>query len=122
MISKTHIKFRVQKKTNPTLLAIVAAALKNQKWFPLAKRLSASTRQQASVNLSLIDHETKAGDTIVIPGKVLGSGTLTKKVRICALSFSASAKEKMKATKSEAVLLLEEIQKNPKAEGVNILG
>ena len=122
MISKTHIKFRAHKKTNPALSAVVSAALKNQKWLPLAKRLSASTRQQASINLSLVDHETKAGDTLVIPGKVLGSGTLTKKVRICALSFSASAKEKMKATKSEAVLLLEEIQKNPKAEGVKILG
>lgn len=121
MISKTSIKARAKRKTNPFLVATITLARKHEAWHALAQRLSGATRQHASVNLSQIDAATKTGDTVVVPGKVLGVGNLTKKVRICALSFSASVKEKIKATKSEAVSIIEEIKSNPKATGVKLI-
>jgi len=120
-MSKTKIKFRAKKKTNNILVETISAARKNPNWRVLAKVLSGSTRKYSSTNLSAIDKATKAGDTIVVLGKVLSQGELTKKVKICSLSISEKAQEKLKETKSEIVSILEEIIKNPKAEGIKIL-
>jgi len=121
MISKTKIKSRILKKTNPEIIETIKLALKNPEWLKIARILSASTRKYSSINLFEIDKQTTPGDIIIIPGKVLSKGEVTKKVRICALSMSMEAKEKLKTTKSEFVPLINEIKSNPKAEGVKIL-
>jgi large subunit ribosomal protein L18e len=121
MISKTKIKKRARRKTSPVLVETIEEARKNDGWNAVAKLLSGSTKKYSSMNLSDIDKETKAGDTVVIVGKVLSKGDLTKKVRICALSASESAKMKIKEMKGELVSILEEIKKNKKAEGVRVL-
>lgn len=108
-------------KTHPHLQLAIRAALKNKSWLALAKKLAGSTRRQLSLNLSEIEEKTTAGDTVVIAGKILALGELSKKVRIASLSISASAKEKLKKTKSDWIPLYQEIQSNPKAEGVKIL-
>jgi large subunit ribosomal protein L18e len=121
MISRAHIKTRSRKKTNPEIVNTIREALKNKAWFKIAQILSSSTREYSSINLEKINKETKAGDTVVIPGKVLSSGNLDKKVRICALAFSESAISKLKSTKSESVSILDEIKSNPKAQGVKVI-
>ncbi len=121
MISRTKIKSRILKKTNPEIIETIKLALKNPEWLKIARILSASTRKYSSINLFEIDKGTTPGDTVIILGKVLSKGELTKKVRICALSISMEAKEKLKITKSEFVPLINEIKSNPKAEGVKIL-
>ncbi|HLC52908.1 MAG TPA: 50S ribosomal protein L18e [Candidatus Nanoarchaeia archaeon] len=121
MISKTRIKERARKKTNSFAADSIMHAAKNKAWLAIAQRLSASTRLYASVNLEHINRLATAGDTVVVPGKVLGTGDITKKLRVCALGFSASAREKLKKAKSEIVSISEEIRKNPKAEGIKII-
>ncbi len=121
MLSKTKIKLRIRKKTNPELAETIILASKAQKWLPIARILSSSTRKQTTLNLSEIDKHSKAGDTIIIPGKVLSKGELTKKLKICGLSISEEAKEKLKETKSEFVALIHEIKTNPKAEGIKLM-
>ena len=120
-ISKTKIKGRTKAKSNDGLQETNRLALKNKAWFKLAQILSASTRQYSSVNLGQIDKVSKQGEIIVVPGKVLSSGSLTKKVRIASLGISAEAKDKLKETKSEYVYLAKEIQSNVKAEGVRVI-
>jgi large subunit ribosomal protein L18e len=121
MLSKTKIKFRSRKKTNPELVETLKLATNNPKWLLIAKILSGPTTAQSKINLNQIDKESKTGDTIIIPGKVLSKGDLTKKVKICALSISKEANEKLKDTKSEYTTLLNEINKNKKAEGINLI-
>ena len=120
-ISKTKIKTQARRKTNPVLVETILAARKNSYWLKIAKLLSTPTNNFSSINLFEIDRQTTAGDTVLIPGKVLSKGELTKKVRICALAISEKAKEKLSSSKSEIVSILEEINKNPKAEGVKII-
>ncbi|MBM3232655.1 hypothetical protein FJZ18_00615 [Candidatus Pacearchaeota archaeon] len=120
-ISKTNIKRHLQFKTHPHLQVAIRTSLKNKAWLTLAKKLAGSTRLQPTLNLSDIDQKTTAGDTVVIPGKVLAVGDITKKVRIASLYISSSAKDKLKKTKSEWVPLYQEIQSNPKAEGIKVL-
>ena len=121
MMSKTLIGKRVMLKLNPEVVETVLVAKKNDAWFKVAQIISGPKKNQSSLNLKEIEKETKEGDTVVVPGKVLGLGDLSKKIRVCALSFSKSAVEKLKNVKAEQVSLLEEIKKNPKAEGVKIL-
>ena len=121
MISNTKIGKRVGNKTNSEVVETLLAAKKNVAWNKVAQLISGSRKKYASVNLKEIDNESNDGETVVIVGKVLGNGKLNKKVRVCAMSFSESAVEKLKDIKSEGIILLEEIKKNPKAEGIKIL-
>lgn len=121
MLSNTKMKVRIRRKTNPSLVETINAAMEKEPWKPLAKNLSGPTRKFVSLNLFEIDSQTSEGDTVIVVGKVLSKGELTKKLRICALAFSNSALEKIKGSKSEALSILDEIKKNPKAEGVKIL-
>ena len=96
-------------------------ALKNSSWAKLAKILSSPSRLHSTINLDQIDIEAKAGDTIIIPGKILSLGNLTKKIKLCSLGISQKAREKISESKSEYTSISEEIKKNTKAEGVKII-
>jgi len=121
MLSQTKMKSRIRRKTDPELVETLSKARKNEPWSGIAKTLSGSTKNQSSVNLNQIDKESKVGDTVLIAGKVLSKGTLTKKIRIAALSISTPALQKLKESKSEFVTILSEISKNPKAEGLKLI-
>ena len=121
MVSKTKIKERMKKKLNPELAETIFLAQKNKGWLEVARRISAPTRTHVSINLDEIEADTETGDTVVIPGKVLSRGNLSKKVRVVSLAISEAAKEKLKESKSEYATIKEEIKKNPKAQGVKIL-
>ncbi|MBS3066093.1 50S ribosomal protein L18e [Candidatus Pacearchaeota archaeon] len=120
-ISKTSLKERIHNKTNPRLAAAIFLASKSSAWMKLAKLLSQSTKKHSSVNLEEIDKQTSMGDTVLVPGKVLSLGGITKKLKICSFGISKEALEKLKKTKSEWVNILEEIKKNPRAEGLKII-
>lgn len=121
MISQTKLKERIKRKTSPEIIEILRVGRKSNAWHKVTQIISAANREYSSVNLEKIDKETKAGDIVVIIGKVLSAGHITKKVRIAALGISEVAKEKLKESKSEYVPLLEEIKVNPKALGVKLI-
>lgn len=122
MISKTKIGARLTRKTDRDIVDTIIEAKKNKNWMKIAQAVSGSRRNYPSVNLKEIDKFSSDGDIIIVPGKVLGSGNINKKLRVCAISFSLSAVEKLKSSKGEAIKLIEEIRKNPKAQGVKIIG
>ncbi|MAE49267.1 hypothetical protein CMI48_00400 [Candidatus Pacearchaeota archaeon] len=120
-MSKTQLKSRSRRKTNPYLKETLALALKNDAWHAAARKLSGPTRQQASLNLDQIDAKAKPGDTVLVPGKILSQGSLTKKLALVALSISPAAQAKLSESKSTFHTVKEEITKNEKASGVVIL-
>jgi len=121
MISKTKLSRRIGNKTNPEVVETLMLIKKNDVWNNISRYVSGPRRKYSSVSLKKIEEQSSEGDTIIIIGKVLGNGALTKKIRICAMGFSESAREKIKLSKSEAVSLSEELKKNKKAEGVKII-
>jgi large subunit ribosomal protein L18e len=121
VISKTKIKKHLRNKTNPATIETIALARRQKAWLAIAKIVAGSTRKHAALNLEEIDAQVKAGDIAVIPGKVLGESEITKKVKICALSFSTSAMEKIKKQKLDWSFIGDEIKKNPEAKGVKII-
>jgi len=121
MKSKTLIEKHVSKKNNPELVETIRLAKKKEKWIEIASLLSGPRRKRLNLNLNEIDKESKEGDTIVIPGKVLSQGELTKRIKIVAFSFSERAKEKLLSSKCGVSTIKDEIKKNPKAEGIRIV-
>ncbi|RJQ17622.1 50S ribosomal protein L18e [Candidatus Woesearchaeota archaeon] len=90
-------------------------------WKRIAVELEKPSRNKRVVNLGRINLYTKDGETIIVPGKVLGSGELDHKVTVCAYAFSAEAEKKI--TEKGRVLSLPELMKeNPKASNVRIIG
>ena len=120
-ISKTKIKNRLQGKTNPSTMKVITLAKNQKAWLSFAKIVAGPTRNYVSINLEDLNEKVSAGDIAVIPGKILSLGNLEKKAKLCALSFSKSAIEKLKKAKIEFCLVDEEIKKNPDAKGVKII-
>ena len=119
--SKKTIKTRTRQKSNPEIMETIRLGLKQKAWLKIVQFISAGKRNYSSVNLKEIDTKATAGDTILILGKVLSSGNLSKKVKIVALSISDQAREKLKESKSEFVTVKDEIIKNPKGEGLKLI-
>jgi len=121
MKSKTKIEKQMKKKTNALLVKTIISAKKNNKWLDVAEILSGPRKKWININLEEIDKKTQDGEKVVIPGKVLSQGEMTKKIKIVALDFSEKAREKLLKSKREILNIIEEIQKNPEAKGIKIL-
>ncbi|MDO8517490.1 MAG: 50S ribosomal protein L18e [Nanoarchaeota archaeon] len=118
-ISKTKIEKRLRTKTNSELVGTI---IKLKKTNPeIAKILAMPKKKWIAINLDLIDKKSKEGDKVLVPGKVLSSGNLTKKIKIVAWSISKNAAEKIKQAKSEFVLMQEEMKKNPELKNLNMI-
>ncbi len=120
-ISRTKLKPRIKRKTNPERAMAIFLAMKSPNWIKYAKILSIANRKQANVNLGEIDANSSMGDTILVPGKVLSEGEITKKIRICSFSISQHALDKLKKSKSDWDSILNEVKKNTRAEGFKII-
>jgi len=120
MISKTKIKQRARKKDNPKVKELVdSLKKKGDFWAKVATLLVKPKRKSVKVNLEKLNKETKAGEVVVVPGKVLGTGELNHKLTLGAFSLSAKAEEKMKDVK---VLGLDEMAESHKdGKGVKII-
>ena len=121
MKTKTKISKQEERKTNPGLVETIRAGKKHKAWMQLAGILASSRKNWRSANLNEIEKETKLGDIIAVPGKILSQGDVTKKIRVVAFSFSKKAKEKLLNSKTEIVSIIDEIKKNPEAKGVKFL-
>jgi large subunit ribosomal protein L18e len=121
MKSKTKIDEQLTRKKNPELMVSILKAKKNEKWLGIASLLASPRRNKISINLDEINKNSKEGDTIIVPGKILSSGEISKKIRIAALAYSKEAEKKLKERKCEIVSLVEEIKKNPKMQGVKVI-
>lgn len=115
-ISKSKIEKRMRHKKDS---ALVEAIIKLKKKNPVvAKELAKPKRRWSVINLKDID--MIEGDLIIV-GKVLSAGDLSKSKKIVAWSASKKALEKIKESKSSFVSIKDEIKKNPELKGYNIL-
>lgn len=121
MKSKTRIEKQMSRKTNKELIENLIAAKKNKNWLKVVEILSGPRKKRININLEKIDKEAKEGEKIVIAGKVLSQGEIKKKIKVVAFGFSEKAREKLLKSGSEVLDIIDEIKKNPKAEGVKIL-
>ena len=91
-------------------------------WRKTAKLLEKSSQNWPSINVSRLEYNVKGNEKIVVPGKLLGSGTISKKITVGAYSFSNAAKVKIEAAGGKCIGLDEMAKKNPKGSGLRLMG
>lgn len=114
-------------KTNPKLIELINN-LKQKSytedvniWKDIAKRLQRPNRRHAEVNISKINRYSSPDETIIVPGKILGSGQLDHNVNVVALGFSKRAEEKIGAAGGRCLNITEILDENPKGNKVRII-
>ncbi|ACV48699.1 MULTISPECIES: 50S ribosomal protein L18e [Halomicrobium] len=112
-------------KTNPRLSSLIAdlksaARSGADVWGDIAERLEKPRRTHAEVNLGRIERYAQEDETVIVPGKVLGSGVLQKDVTVAAVDFSGTAEKKIDQV-GEAVSLETAVEQNPEGSEVRII-
>jgi len=96
------------------LLEKIKAGLKLQKFFRVLE-------EKKNKNINEIDKKTKEGEKVLIVGKILSQGEISKRISLVALNYSKKAEEKLLKAKCEFSKISDEIKKNPEAKGLKIL-
>ncbi len=118
---------RETKTTNPELLQLIRQLKKESReqqaniWHDVADHLAKTRSQRVAVNLSRINRHTKKADVVVVPGKILGAGSIDHAVTVAAFSASEKAKTKLAAAKAKYLSIPELLEKNPKGSNVKII-
>ena len=114
-------------KTNPNLIELINKLYEQSRsedaaiWKDVAQRLERSNRRTAEVNLSDIARHAEAGETVLVPGKVLSNGDLENKVDVVAFKFSAKAQEKIENAGGKCLSIEEAMEANPKGSNIRIM-
>jgi large subunit ribosomal protein L18e len=115
-INKTKIEKRMKKKMDPYLVETI---IKLKKTNPVvAKELAKPKRRWPAVNLKDVD--MIKGD-VLVAGKILSAGDLSGSKKIVAWAASAKAIDKIKDANGTFITISEEMKKNPKLNGYDIL-
>jgi large subunit ribosomal protein L18e len=115
-------------KTNPNLVSLIRrlkdASRTNEApvWRDIALRLESPSNNWAEVNVGKLDRYASENDIIVVPGKVLGSGELAKKLTVAAYGFSSQARQKVENAGGQNMSIEELMASNPKGSKVKIMG
>ncbi|MCW4028545.1 MAG: 50S ribosomal protein L18e [Candidatus Bathyarchaeota archaeon] len=118
---------RETKTTNPQLIDLISQLRKTSKeqdapvWFDVADYLAKTRSQRVVVNLSSINRNSQKQDVVVVPGKLLASGTLDHAMTIAAFEVSEQAVAKIEAVKAKYISIKELLEKNPKGSNVKII-
>lgn len=115
----------MDKKADPTnnVLLNTIELLEQQRasvWSEVAENLGKVNRKRPEVNLSDIERNTDQGDTVVVPGKVLGAGRLTKEVTVAAFKASGSAKQNINDN-GEFKFIEDLVEENPEGTDVKVV-
>jgi large subunit ribosomal protein L18e len=114
-------------KTNPRLAGLIVMLKDASRtheaniWREIAKRLDSPAKGYAEVNISKIQRYASEGETILVPGKVLGSGVLELPVKVAALNFSEAAVSKITGANGTCMSIEQLVRDNPKGSRVRIL-
>lgn len=115
-------------KTNPSLTRLIEELRTLSRetgaplWRDVAERLARRRQHWSEVNLSRVSRTAKDGETVLVPGVLLGSGALSKPLTIATYRASAGARAKVAKAGGKVVGLRELAASNPKGSGVRIVG
>ncbi|MFB6199787.1 MAG: 50S ribosomal protein L18e [Candidatus Nanohaloarchaea archaeon] len=105
--------------TNPILVETIELLQQQDAavYREAAENLGKVNRDRPEVNVSDIERVAEDGETVLVPGKVLGTGYLDKNVTVAAFKASKGAKQKIK-DEGEFMFIQDLVEEKP--EGSNI--
>jgi large subunit ribosomal protein L18e len=75
----------------------------------------------AEVNVGRIARYTKEGETVAVPGKILGTGTIEHKITVAAMNFSKEAKDKILNAGGKCMTIEDLLKANPKGTKIKLM-
>ena len=91
-------------------------------WRRLSRLALKPTRARRTVNLNKIAGLTKDGDVVVVPGKVLATGSIGHGITISAFGMSEAAAGKIAAAGGSVISFAEMTARHPTGKEVALLG
>lgn len=91
-------------------------------WERLADLALKPTRAKRTMNLGQLDKFVSDNDVVVVPGKVLGTGSLSHKITLCSFSISTSGAKKITESGGKVLDISQIIKNHPTGKGVKIIG
>jgi large subunit ribosomal protein L18e len=108
-------------RTQAVMLERLGRKQKIAIWRDAAEYLSASRLNETFVNLTRLARADSGDSPLFVPGKVLGSGPLEKKLVVGAFSYSVAAKKKIETAGGEALTIDEFVKRFPDGSGVRLV-
>jgi large subunit ribosomal protein L18e len=107
-----------------TIADLKEASRKNETplWRSIATRLEGPARNWPSVNVSKLEYNIDKNGKAIIPGKLMGTGIITKKMTVAAYSFTTSAKDKIQSAGGKCLTYNELIKSVPKGTNIVVIG
>ena len=90
-------------------------------WKDASSMLSGEAKTRIEVNLGRISRVAGDGEAVFVPGKVLGTGVIDRKLTVGAFTFSSGARLKIEASGGSALTVEQFIKKFPKGSGVRLV-
>ena len=119
---------QIYRKSNSELVKTVTYLKKasrennSQLWKSVALRLEGPSQNWPSVNISKLEFNVNKNSKVLVPGKLLGAGNITKKITVSAYSFTKSARSKIEAAGGKCLSYNDFIKSNPKGTDVVVIG
>ena len=118
---------RTIRKENPELAHLLVALRKAAKaheapvWGDVARRLARGRHQRDPLNVGQLERLAQANQTIVVPGKLLAEGRLSKPLTVAAFHYSEAARAKVSSAGGTAISIEELLKSKPDGSGVRLL-
>lgn len=91
-------------------------------WKDIAERLDKPKNRIVEVNVGKISRYAKAGETVVVPGVVLGAGNIEEAINVAALYFTETARRKIEEAGGRVYELKELLEINKTGSKLKIMG
>ncbi|MGP8071559.1 MAG: 50S ribosomal protein L18e [Thermoplasmata archaeon] len=120
-MARSHVK------GNPELLRVIRDLRRAARthdapvWASVADDLERARHPSRPVSVGHLDRVTSAEETVVVPGKVLSDGEISKRLTVAAFSYSVQAKSKIHAAGGTALSLHDLVRAKPTGSGVRII-
>ena len=117
-----------ERKTNPNIIVLIDELKRASRdndaaiWRDIARRLEKPISRWSEVNVGDLERTANPKDTIIIAGKLLGSGILTKPINVAAFNASEAAIKKVNDVGGKVMTIEELAADNPKGSGIRIMG
>ena len=90
-------------------------------WKKLADELEKPRRSRPVVNVGKLNRFTDIDKVLLVPGKLLGDGVITKPVTVAAVDFSEQARQKIERAGGKCLDILKLLETEPKGRNVQII-
>ena len=105
------MKLNIERAPTKEWMDIASKGMKEGKrkgfWKSVYRKVAVPARSSASVGLYKIGKYSNENDIVVVPGKVLGTGALSHKVKIAAIEYSESAEKALRDSGSSMISINE---------------